>query len=255
MSSNKSLAAKALASVGIDIKEQRSRLVINGSQTLAPIISALFIKDKVNKREELRKLLEQINVLQEKILRLAVESHFKLLPEHYVAINRLTLKLVCDGYKRNSEIPAEIASITVSLLDNISIFAECIDGEVSDNEFSHQFIATSHLAGVILENLIITNDNGLEEDTVFDLQESCIEVVDTQLDAIYDDFIEPGQVHSIRNHLICKAGDILNAIFVGERKKRKDTRFIINFALINEKFKIAFEMYIESITMSARMRE
>lgn len=226
--------------------------IVNGVKTITPIVKHLINQGAEQNDRAFSELMDSIKLFQQQILIKATEFNYKILPMHYVAINRLAMHVICSSEYSNSKFSSEeISSWCTHLFDMDDIYADSMLGEHTDDEFALQFIAVSHLATAIIKFIINVNYSGDADDVISEVMSSTIERVDSHIDEIYEQFIEPNSAMYIRNHLINQSSVILSAILDREIENSNGT---INAPLINKKFDIAYTNYIAAITLRAETR-
>lgn len=234
-------------------QQEKQREIINGVKTITPIISHLIKKDRLEQQGAFSALMDNIKLLQHKILVKAVDNDYNITPKHYVAINRLAMHIICSTEYECASVPSDtIASWCVQLFDMDDIYSDSMLGEYTDDDFALQFMAVSKLSSSITKHIIGTNYNSDQDDAIAELMTATIERVDSHIDVIYDQFIAPHSSLNIRSHLIHQSADIIAAIL--EKDKVNNTQ-TLNIPLINKKFDIAYSNYIEAITLCAEARD
>jgi len=247
------METEALHSIGVEVKDNRLKQFINGSRTLAPIISSLIEGEMVDSSAELDKLLHQIKQLQSLILRKVIKSKYKLSTTHYVSINRLANTICCKFYESGVVLNFENIADWVTILFEVDdIYAETIQNEFTDDDFSLQFMALSSLSATLISHLLLLNEPDENGDFVNDLIQEIIETVDGKIDVLYDDFISPKQGLKIRHHLLGNANTLLNSILINQRKLETVS---INSQVILTEFKRAFNKLVDAISLTAMLRE
>jgi len=247
------MAANALHVIGVDVQQERLKKIINGSRTLSPIISALIRGGMVDTSAELDKLLHQIKQLQNLILRKVISSKYKISQPHYVSINRIANSICCQFYETGIVLNFEsIADWVAILLETDDIYAESIQQEYTDDDFSLQFMALSSISVTLISHLLLLKEEDENGDFVNDILQETVETVDAKIDTLYDDFINPNQSMKIRHHLLEQANTLLSAILITQRKIEPVT---VNVPLIMAEFKVAFNKLVDAISLTAMMRE
>lgn len=253
MSKNETSPLMALQKAGALPKNEYMKQIINGAQTITPIVAHLIEKNSSHDTNAFPKILSDIKELQVSILKKAVDVNYDITPLHYVAINRLALNIVCTPNYKNKQISNDDIALWCSeLFDLDDFYAENMQKEFTDDDFALQFIAISELAGVI-SNFLITAANTNDSDDIFaEVMRETIELVDSHIDTIYEQFINPLSATHVRSHLIKQSSIIMNAILNATLKSSSSSH--INIPLILKKFELAYKGYIEAITINASSR-
>ncbi|MGP4943194.1 hypothetical protein [Pseudoalteromonas nigrifaciens] len=226
--------------------------IVNGVKTLTPIIAHLIRQGTHESPRAFTDLMDSIKKLQQQILIKATEFSYRILPKHYVAINRLAMHVICSNeYDQGQFTSEEITSWCVQLFYMDDIYADSMLGEHTDDEFALQFMAVSKLTSVIIKYIINVDFSGDHDDVLSEIMTATIETVDSHIDDIYEQFIAPNSSMYIRNHLITQSSEILAAILEVEKSNYSQS---INASLINKKFDIAYRNYIAAITLRAETR-
>jgi hypothetical protein len=247
------MASEALREIGVDVKENRLKKVINGCSALTPIVSALIRGGMVDKSFELEKLLHQVKQLQSLILKKVIKHKYKLTTPNYVAINRISSKICCDFYESGTVLDFEtIADWVVILFEVDDIYAESIQQEYTDDDFSLQFMALSSISATLISHLLLIGGTDEHGDFVNDTLQEVVELVDTKIDALYDDFISPKYALKIRHHLLERANSLLGSIFIFHRNSESPS---INLPIILAQFNTAFNKLVDAISLTAMLRE
>lgn len=252
MENNSTSPMDALHKSGTIPKQDALKQIINGIQTITPIVSHLIGSDLDSDPTSFSKTLGAIKNLQMAILKKAADMNYDITPLHYVAINRLSLQIVCSAeYQTGKASDNDIASWCTEMFDMDDIYAESMLDEFTDEDFALQFMAVSELASTITSHMIKIGNPEHSDDAFVELMRETIEQVDTHIDDIYDQFISPHSATHIRSHLIKQSSVIMKAIL---NRAAKNNPTYINTSLISKQFELAYKSYIEAVTINAETR-
>lgn len=242
----------ALHNSGTIKKSETLRQIINGVQTITPVITHLIEIGVDGNPGVFSKTLTTIKNLQMEILKKATELNYDITPLHYVAINRLSLQIVCSTeYNVGVASDSDIAMWCSEMFDMDDIYADSMLEEFTDDDFALQFMAVSELASVITRHMIKTGNTESSDDATAELMRETIELVDSHIDNIYEQFISPLSATHIRSHLIKQSSLIMKAILA---KSAKNNPHNTNTSLISKQFELAYKNYIEAVTINAEVR-